>query len=211
MTVVEAEARVDGQNMEAALAARLMAGDGSAFDAFVERFRTKIFRYSFLNCGRRDEAEEVVQETLLKVFQNFGQLQDAAHVKAWVFRIAKNACLERRRRSVFAPERELSLDELRPGAKDDGRGLKFEIADWRIGPEQEAYRGELHRMVEEAVRELPEAYRSVLLLRDVEELPAREVAEVLEISEDLVRTRLHRARLAVRKGIEARLRAREAR
>jgi RNA polymerase sigma-70 factor (ECF subfamily) len=164
-----------------------------------------------LNCGRRDEAEEVVQETLLKVFQNFGQLQDAAHVKAWVFRIAKNACLERRRRSVFAPERELSLDELRPGAKDDGRGLKFEIADWRIGPEQEAYRGELHRMVEEAVRELPEAYRSVLLLRDVEELPAREVAEVLEISEDLVRTRLHRARLAVRKGIEARLRAREAR
>ena len=71
----------------------------TAFDEFVDMFRGKLFQYSFLNCGQREDAEEVAQETLLRAFQSFHQLQDSAHVKAWIFRIARNFCLMKRRKS----------------------------------------------------------------------------------------------------------------
>ena len=95
-------------------ARRLLAGDASAFTPFVESFQQRIFQYTWLMCGHREDAEEVSQDTLLKVFESFDKLQDPEKVKAWVFRIAKNYCLMKRRKSVFAPERELSLDELLP-------------------------------------------------------------------------------------------------
>src|SRR5690349_25164426 len=100
-----------------------MAGDPGAFDRFVARFRPKIFQYSWLMCGDREDAEEVAQETLLRVFESLDQLRDPDRVRAWVFRIAKNACLMKRRKSVFAPARELSLDEVLPAAERDRRPL----------------------------------------------------------------------------------------
>ena len=99
---------------EVALARDLIAGEPGAFDRFVEVFRSKIFHYAQTVCGRREDAEEVAQDTLLKVFSNFGQLREPERVKAWVFRIARNECLMRRRKSVFAPTQELSLDDFLP-------------------------------------------------------------------------------------------------
>ena len=107
---VEPEARP-----EVLLARQLLAGDADAFDRFVDLFRSRIFQYSFLMCGQREDAEEVAQETLLKVFENIDQLREPERVKAWVFQIAKNACLMMRRKSIFAPREEISLDE--PGAQ----------------------------------------------------------------------------------------------
>ena len=115
------------------LAHRLMAGEPGAFDEFVNLYHGKIFRYSYAMCGQREDAEEVSQEALFKVFESLSQLRDAQHLKAWVFRIARNACLMKRRKSVFAPEKELSLDELRPNKEGDGQ--KIEIADWSALPE----------------------------------------------------------------------------
>jgi RNA polymerase sigma-70 factor (ECF subfamily) len=80
----------------------------------VEHFRTKVFQYSWLMCGQREDAEEVSQETLLRVFESFDQLREPERVRAWVLRIAKNLCLMKRRRSHFAPTQELSLDEFIP-------------------------------------------------------------------------------------------------
>jgi RNA polymerase sigma-70 factor (ECF subfamily) len=179
-------------------ARKLMAGDASAFTPFVESFQAKIFQYTWLTCGQREDAEEVAQETLLKVFENFDQLREPEHVRAWVFRIAKNFCLMKRRRSVFAPERELSLDELLP-ASDGER--KMQIKDGGEAPEASLLRGELNSRVEAAIRQLPEIYRSVVLLRDVEELSTTETAAILEVSEDVVKQRLHRGRLALRKSL----------
>jgi len=85
---------------EVELARRLIAGEPEAFDRFVEHFRAKIFHYSWLMCGHREDAEEVAQETLLKVFENFDRLHEPEHVRPWVFRIAKNACLMKRRKKV---------------------------------------------------------------------------------------------------------------
>jgi RNA polymerase sigma-70 factor (ECF subfamily) len=181
-------------------ARRLLAGDASAFTPFVEVFQHRIFQYTRLMCGQREDAEEVAQDTLLKVFESFDQLQDPDRVKAWVFRIAKNYCLMKRRRSVFAPAHELSLDELLPNAVGDGERA-IQVADDAELPEQQLLRSELGAELERALRELPDLYRSVVLLRDVEGLSTAEAAEVLDLSEDTVKQRLHRGRLALRKSL----------
>ncbi|RPI12095.1 MAG: sigma-70 family RNA polymerase sigma factor [Acidobacteriales bacterium] len=196
-----------GKEAEVELARELAAGNLAAFDDFVESFRTRLFQYSLLVCGHREDAEEVAQDTLLKVFENFDQLREPEHVRAWVFRIARNACLMKRRKSVFAPTQELSLDELMPAPGQAGGERKLEIADWSSLPETEVLRGELKEVLENAIGGLPEIYKTVLLLRDVEDLSTGETAGILEVSEDVVKTRLHRARLAVRKRLDGYLRA----
>ena len=188
---------------EVELARRLMSGDAEAFDRFVEHFRAKIFHYSWLMCGQREDAEEVAQETLLKVFESFDQLREPERVRPWVFRIAKNACLMMRRKSVFAPARELSLDELMPGSKNDDGEVTLQIADWSHLPENALLESELKAVIERAIQELPETYRPVILLRDVEELSTEETAQILDLRPDAVKTRLHRARLALRQKLDA--------
>lgn len=192
---------------EIELARQLLTGEPEAFDRFVDHFRSKIFSYSRLVCDHHEDAEEIVQETLLKVFENFGQLRDPEHVRAWVFRIAKNACLIKRRKSIYAPQQELSLDELMPARGNSGDPMKIEIADWSGIPEDEVLRSELQRVIEDAIAEMPEIYRSVMLLRDVEELSTEETAHVLDVNVDAVKTRLHRARLLARKKLDGYLRA----
>jgi RNA polymerase sigma-70 factor (ECF subfamily) len=186
------------------LAQSLIDGSEEGFERFVEAYRAKLFNYSFLMCGHREDAEEVAQETLLKVFESLDQLREPERLKAWVFRIAKNFCLMKRRKSVFAPETELSLDELRPGREGDGSAI--EIADWSALPEAAASDAEIRSVLDRAVQELPEIYRATFLLRDVEELTTQEAAQVLGVSDDVVKTRLHRARLALRQKLDQHLR-----
>jgi len=186
------------RDTETALARRLMAGEADAFDRFVEHFRAKIFHYTWLMCGQREDAEEVAQDTLLKVFESFDQLQEPERVRPWVFRIAKNACLMKRRKSIFAPAHELSLDEFMPSKSDSDGAPKLQIADWSSLPDDQVLQSEMREVLGRAIGDLPENYRSVILLRDMEELSTEETAQVLELSEDTVKTRLHRARLALR-------------
>ncbi len=192
---------------EVELARQLIAGNPDAFERFVEHFRAKIFHYSWLMCGQREDAEDVAQETLLKVFENFLDLREPERVRSWVFRIAKNACLMKRRKSVFAPSRELSLDDFLP-AMDGAEGhVRLQIADWSAQPDDRFMRTEMKEVLERAIRELPENHRQVVLLRDMEELSTTETAQILELTEDVVKTRLHRARLALRQKLDDYLRA----
>jgi RNA polymerase sigma-70 factor (ECF subfamily) len=193
--------------VEVDLARRLMRGDANAFDRFVEHFRAKIFHYSWLMCGQREDAEDVAQDTLLKVFESFDQLREPERVRPWVFRIARNACLMKRRKSVFAPSHELSLDDFMPAIDhQDGHG-KLQIADWSGLPDRQMLQSEMKRVLDQAISTLPENYKSVILMRDVEELSTLETAQVLDLREDVVKTRLHRARLAVRQKLDEYLRA----
>ena len=191
---------------EVELARQLMAGRPEAFDRFVEHFRAKIFHYSWLMCGHREDAEEVAQETLLRVFESFDHLREPERVRPWVFRIAKNACLMKRRKSVFAPARELSLDDFLPVMDRAGGHAKIEIADWSRLPDRQMLQSEMKEVIARAIGELPENYRAVILLRDVEELSTLETAQILDLTEDVVKTRLHRARLAVRQSLDEYLR-----
>ena len=195
------------QQQESLLARRLMEGDEGAFDDFVALFRPRIFHYAIMMCGQRDDAEEVTQDALMRIFESFGQLREPEHVRAWAFRIARNACYMKRRRSVFAPREELSLDSLMPVWREAGDRRELEIADWSALPEELASRGEWSGLVNQAVSELPDIYRAVILLRDIEELSTAETAEILDVGEDVVKTRLHRARLAVRQKLDRHLRS----
>lgn len=145
-------------------------------------------------CGQREDAEEVAQDTLLKVFESFDQLREPERVRSWVFRIAKNYCLMKRRRSIFAPPAEVSLDEERESP--------LEIADDSDLPEDRVLRQEMSEELILALRALPDPYRSVVLLREVEELSTAETAELLEISEDAVKQRLRRARGMLRRSLQ---------
>jgi len=184
----------------------LLSGNEEAFTEFVNAFHGKLSRYSFLMCGQREDAEEVAQETLLKVFEGIDRLRDPSRLKAWVFRIAKNECFMKRRKSVFAPKAELSLDELKPRKAGNGDSVGIEIADWSSLPDELLLDAELHEAVAQSIQQLPDTYRSVVLLRDVEELTTEETAEILDISPDTVKTRLHRGRLAVRQHLDEYLR-----
>jgi len=179
-----------------------VAGDGGALEEFIDVFRGKLFQYTLMMCGHRADAEEVAQDTLMQVFQHFGQLREPEHVRAWVFRIARNACSMKRRKSVYAPDRELSLDELMPRWKQQDGERRLEIADWSRLPEDALLEGEMKAKLHEAIVALPDIYRSVVLLRDMEGLSTAETSQVLEVSEDVVKTRLHRGRLAVRQKLD---------
>jgi len=192
---------VDRQQ-EIKLAKGLLSGNAGAFDRFVEHFRTRLFQYTWLVCRQREDAEEVAQEALLKVFENADQLRDPEHVRAWVFRIARNACLMKRRKSVFAPEQELSLEQFFPATGQGGEHRHMEIADWSQAPERDLLRQELKETLGDAISELPDTYRSVVLLRDVEELSTEETAQILDLSTDVVKTRLHRGRLSIRQKLD---------
>lgn len=189
---------------EIGLARELLSGSEEAFEHFVDVYHTRLFQYAYLMCGQRDDAEEVSQDTLLTVFATIAQLKDPSRLKAWVFRIAKNACLMKRRKSVFAPAHVLSLEELMPARLDGTRGIQ--VADWTELPEAGLLRGELREVLSRSIAELPEMYRAVLLLRDVEGLSTADTAHVLEENEAVVKQRLHRARLAVRAGLDQYLR-----
>jgi RNA polymerase sigma-70 factor, ECF subfamily len=182
------------RQLEVELARALAAGEPRAFERFVEHFRSKIFHYSWLICGQRDDAEEVAQETLLKVFESFDQLREPERVRAWVFRIARNACLMQRRTSVFAPRHELSMEDLPPGSEIEDPAVSL--------PDDQLAGGELRALLDRVIAELPPAYRPVVLLRDLEELSTEETAEVLDLSTDVVKTRLHRARIAMRQKLD---------
>jgi RNA polymerase sigma-70 factor (ECF subfamily) len=184
----------------------LIAGDATAFDPFVEHFRARIFSYTWLMCGQREDAEDVAQDTLMKAFESMDQLRDPGRVRPWIFRIARNACLMKRRKSIFAPARELSLDEFLPGIDPDGDGHRIQIADWSALPDAQVLNTEIKQTLEAAIAALPDSYKSVMLLRDMEELSTLETAQILDLTEDVVKTRLHRARLAVRQKLDEYLR-----
>jgi RNA polymerase sigma-70 factor (ECF subfamily) len=178
---------------ETALARAVLAGEPLAFERFVEHFRAKVFHYSWLMCGRPEDAEEVAQETLLHAFERFDGLREPERVRSWIFRIAKNACLMQRRKSVFAPAHELSVEDLPPGDEPAGEDRP---------PDATYLRAELRAVLDRVIVELPPIYRAVVLLRDLEELSTEETAQILDLSVDVVKTRLHRGRQALRQKLD---------
>ncbi len=167
-----------------------------AFDAFVERYGRRLLAFGVRMCGHREDAEDVFQETLLKAYQGLANLRDPGAVRTWLFRVAANQCLMKRRAENKGAGRPLSLDSLKPPGWEDGR--LPEIADWSDLPEEGAARAELRQGLEQALFELPADHKVVVILRDVEGLTTEETARALGVRVPTVKMRLHRARLALR-------------
>lgn len=174
------------------LVAAARGGDNAALDAFVRRHESRLYRFGLKMCRNREAAGEVVQDTLLAVVRSLAGFRGEASVTTWLYTIARRACLRRRRRSRFAPEREESLEAIVAEEVPP-------IASPAPTPEEDAGRREIAAALDAAIGSLEPAQREVLLLRDVEGLSTPEVAAALGLRVEAVKSRLHRARLAVRR------------
>lgn len=181
---------------------RIRADAPGAFDEFVSRFGGRIFAFGLRMCGEREDAKDVLQDTLLAAYRSLRDLDRPGAMRSWLYRVAANACLMKRRKGKHEPERELSLEELAP---DPESGAAFEIPDPGELPDDAAERSRLKERVAAAIRDLPAPYRIVLVMRDMEQLTTQETAEALGLEISAVKMRLHRARLMVRKSLEAAL------
>jgi RNA polymerase sigma-70 factor (ECF subfamily) len=176
------------------LLAAARRGDGTALDVLLVRYQPQLFRFGLRMCGNVDDAGDVTQESLISMARALPAFRGESSVSSWLYSIARSFCIKKRRRSKFAPAREESLDA--PGGEAATR-----LADPAPNPEQTAGSRELATALTRAIDALEPAQREVLLLRDVEGLPAAEVARIVDISVDAVKSRLHRARVAVREAM----------
>jgi RNA polymerase sigma-70 factor (ECF subfamily) len=149
-------------------------------------------------CGSHEDAQDTAQETLIRLARQLREFPDSRALAVWLYKVAKTQCLMSRRKSKFAPAQMLSLDDLMP--KDSALSREG-IKSWQITPEETVLNQELRGRLEHAILALPKHYRLVLILRDMEQLDTREVAEVMGISEVTVKMRLHRARVFVRNAL----------
>jgi len=169
--------------------------DPQSLEEALELLQGTVFSFSMKVCGQREDAEDTMQEVLVKSLPYLPKFDSPRALLVWLYRVAKNRCLMSRRRSKFAPKQDLSLDELMP----DKLELELLSKEGPATPESQAIRSQQARRLREAVQKLPAQYRIVLVLRDMEGLTDDEVAEITGLKPGNVRVRLHRARLFVRK------------
>ena len=178
---------------EAPFVAQARKGDDRAFAELVKRYEAKIFRLAQHITQNREDAEDVLQETFLRAYEHLDQFQGNSKFYTWIVRIAVNQALMKLRRR--RTDKSVSLDESIDTGEDT---VTREIAAWDEDPEQRFSREELGEILDSAIQTLAPTYRSVFLLRDVDDLSTEETAEALGLSVPAVKSRLLRARLQLR-------------
>jgi RNA polymerase sigma-70 factor (ECF subfamily) len=171
------------------------SGDRAALERLLERHERRVYRFGLKMCRDPEAAKDVLQETLIAAARTVKDFRGASSPSTWLYAIARSFCIKQRRRSKFAPEHEESID-----AAGTGREV-LEIADPGRSPDEALSGRQVERALEKAIAELDPMYREILLLRDVEGLSAAEVAEAVGVSVEAVKSRLHRARVAVREKV----------
>lgn len=185
MTV--AEALASGAVTDEEAVRRVVDGDSAFFEILMRRHNQRVYRAVRAVLGADDDVEDVMQQAYLNAYQHLPQFAGEARFSTWLTRIAVNEALARRRKRVFVQE-------------DDEMTLT--LADERTpDPERQAGAGELREAMEREVAALPDAFRTIFVLREVEGLSTAEAAACLGISQDLAKTRLHRARTQLRENL----------
>lgn len=195
--------RTVGEAPDADLVGRAQRRDFDAFEELVKRYEDKVYRLAFRFVRNETEAKEIVQDTFLSLWRKIDSFKGDAQFSSWLYRVTANAALMRLRSQ--RRHAEVSTEELEPGFMDR-QGSAFAQGppggeNWSKRPDDELQSDELRRHIQQAVDSLPEIYRTVFLVRDVEGLSTEETAEVLGLSVPTVKTRLHRARMALREQI----------
>src|ERR1043166_3341568 len=178
---------------ESALVAKARAGDAQAFTDLVNRYERKIYRLAKNITPKHEDAQDVLQETFLKAYEHLGGFHGNSKFYTWIVRIAVNEALMKLRKRKG--DRTVPLDE----PVDTGEEMVTrEIAVWEDNPEQRYSREEIQQILDRAIESLKPDFRTVFILRDIEEMSTEETAETLGISVPAVKSRLLRARLALR-------------
>jgi RNA polymerase sigma-70 factor (ECF subfamily) len=166
---------------------RARSGDTEALEQLLERHQAQVYRFGMKMCRDPEDAKDVLQDTLLSVARNVRDFRGGSSISTWLYTVARSFCVKKRRKSKFAPTKTSPLDGDAARVVDPGK-----IPDEALASKQ------MEQALEEAIGALDPMYREVLLLRDVEGLTAPEVGQVTGASVEAVKSRLHRARLAVR-------------
>jgi RNA polymerase sigma-70 factor (ECF subfamily) len=173
----------------------------NTFDTLYKDHVDLMYRYANRLCGEAEAAKDLVQETFLNAYRGFKNFRGDAQISTWLYAIASRACLRMRRRRKGAPERELSLEEFIPTSEGE---FRLQIPVNGLSPEAALQNKELRQALDAAIGKLPRKYKLVLVLRDMEGLSAKEVGAIMGLNERAVKSRLHRARLFVRRELSDR-------
>ena len=180
---------------EAALVARLQAGDGGAFETLVRSQTPVLLRVARRLMQSEEDARDALQDAFVSAFRSIGRFASNAQLSTWLYRIQINACLMKLRSQRRRPEQD--IEQFLPRFIEDGHQVEPSVP-WFESAETILQRAELCRLVRQSIDRLADTYRMVLLLRDIEELSTEETAEILGITANAVKIRLHRARQALR-------------
>ena len=181
----------------ASLVRAAASGDRGAMEQLLVRAQEVAYRVSLLVCGHTEDAEDVMQDALLKTYQYVGRIEDPGAFRTWLYRIVRNACLMKRRRRVGEPARHVSIEQ---GGEDEARPVDVEDRSRRADEQLiDVWIGDRLRR---ALDKLSPSHRAVVVLREIEGLSTKEVAAITQLSEANVKTRLHRARAILRQQLE---------
>jgi RNA polymerase sigma-70 factor (ECF subfamily) len=194
--------------LEEALLDGLRAGEAQALESLMERYAGRVYRLAFGITRNGADAEEVVQDVFLSIFRHAERFEGRAALGTWIYRVTANAALNKRRGKRLAVETSLDawLPAFRPDGHRDGEPA-FLRADWSQAPDAELEAREAREVLSRALEALPDRYRAVLVLRDVEGLSSEEAAAALGESVAAVKSCLHRARMALRERLTRHLAA----
>lgn len=198
----------EGHPGDAELVDRLKRGDEEAFVGLLRRYQGKVYRLAMNMTRNSQDAEEATQDVFLTVYRKIGDFDGRAAFSTWLYRVASNAALMKLRGRRSEPHH--SIEEEGPAFGPDGHHAR-PIADWSELPEDQLLSAERRRALEQAIEALPPDYKAVVVLRDIEGLSNQEVAEIVGATVLAVKSRLHRARLALRERLAAHFEARGAR
>jgi len=192
-------AHADVKGEYAGLVKAAATGDRGAMERLLMRAQEAAYRFSLLVCGHPEDAEDVMQDALLKTYQHVGRIKEPEAFRTWLYTTVRNACLMKRRRRTGEPPRFVSLEQ---GVESGDGAAPIDVADNSPPIDQRLIDSWTDVRLRKALNHLPPSYRIVVVMREIEGLSTREVAEVMGVSEANVKTRLHRARLMLRKELE---------
>jgi len=181
------------------LIARLQAHDQAAVQELAERYGSKIYQLALRQMKNREDAEEVTQDVLMKVYRKIGAFRGDSALSSWIYRITFNTAMSRLRTSKLA--RQAQQRERNREETEKPRAMR-EPADWSALPDESLLRTQLRSAVFAAIEELPEIYRAPVVLRDIEGLSTEEASTRLHVKDQTLKSRLHRGRLMLRERLQ---------
>jgi RNA polymerase sigma-70 factor (ECF subfamily) len=184
------------------LLARLQAGEEQAMVDLAETYGSRIYQLAFRYLRNKEDAEEVMQDVLYKVYRKVGAFRGDAALSSWIYRITFNAAMSRLRTARYqrAQDEERQLASMAAAAADgSNQPVRPEVADWSNMADEHVLRRQLRRRVMRAILALPAIYRAPVMLRDIQGMSTEEASAMLRVKDQTLKSRLHRGRLILRK------------
>jgi RNA polymerase sigma-70 factor (ECF subfamily) len=175
------------------------SGQAEKFHDLVKRYEQKLYNFSLRMCRNPSDAEDMIQDTFLNVFKYLKNFRYETKFKNWLYKVAASTCIKKRRKSKFAPDKELSLDEFLP---NDEAEKPDSVPEWAMLPLDKLLNEELSSQINKTILALPKKYRVVIILRDMEGFSTAETAQILNLTPTNVKVILHRARLYLREELK---------